>query len=215
MANCCIALVLELLFIHSTNVIMALELFQVISYSYFISVQLPTSNGNIYNVILKSHIGMLMPSVIKPLNLVETTKGRYASQGFSGYLLYDIQSVVIVYAILTVFVIFGKIVKTISDPRSEKKMHNVGELIYEKSIRLVVKWFRLTAVALFTSTTLTFQYFQWDLLEYQASLAFFIMAIALFFVLLCTKTWDIESKTYQFKLAYSEDIDYKILNPDY
>lgn len=41
------------------------------------------------------------------------------------------------------------------------------------------------------------------------------MAVALFFVLLCTKTFDVQSRTYQFKLAYSEDIDYKILNPDY
>lgn len=112
------ALVLELLFIHSTNMIMALELFQVISYSYFISVQFPTSNSNAYSAIMKSHVGMIMPSVFKPLDVVYTTKGRYASEGFSGYLLYDIQLVVIVYAVLAALVIFGKILMILSNPRS-------------------------------------------------------------------------------------------------
>lgn len=65
-------------------------------------------------------------------------------------------------------------------------------------------------MTLFASAGLTFVDFSWQDELDLTSLGYFVLLAIMMICLLCVKKWDADSKTYQFALVWSNEVDYKV-----
>lgn len=65
-------------------------------------------------------------------------------------------------------------------------------------------------MSLFASAGMTFADFSWQDQLDLASLGYFVILGLMIICLLCIKKWDTDSKTYQFGLVWSNEVDYKV-----
>ena len=64
-------------------------------------------------------------------------------------------------------------------------------------------------MSVFAAATINFLEFSWHDWYDLLSLSCFVLLIVLFFVIICCKKWDTDSKTHQLLLGFSSEIDYK------
>lgn len=207
--NLSLCLLLEVLFKHPTNLIQTIEMFQLVSFSYYLSTSYPYELDEAYQSMIKTHVALLISPIYLPKDVVAKSTGKFAQTGISGHLAFDGQGIIIGYVLLLLLALIPKLVKMLVDPRRNRSIFNACSWLLDKLSILMLLWFRVTVMVLFSSATITFQNFEWTNLYDLASLGFFVLVIGLMIVLICVKKWDEDSKTYQFLLVYNNNYDYK------
>jgi len=207
--NICLCLLLELFFKHSTNLVQTIEMFQLISFSYYLSTMYPYDLSATYLNMIKTHIALLIPPLYLPVGINGSPTGKFTQTGIQGVLVFDGQGIFVGYFLLLVLVAVIKLVKTGVDPRSSRSTFNACSWLLDKLKLCLLLWFRLTVMVLFASATIMFQNFDRSSNYYLASLGFFMLIVALMIIMICVKKWDEDSKTYQFLLVYNSSYDYK------
>jgi hypothetical protein len=162
LANICLCALLELLFKHPTNLIQTVELFQILSFGYYISTMYPYDMDATYLQMLNIHPAQLIPPIYLPADANVKATGKFAKAGFMGYIIFDGQGILLGYIVLLILASIPKIIKNIVNPRKSKLTYNACDWTLKKLTLCGLIWFRFTVMILFASTIITFQDFSWN-----------------------------------------------------